>query len=236
MNKRMGDEKWNCVLSGHFARASALVVNHSGYYVKDIGDSVLAVFRSSTDALRFAIEFESGPGHAVLAIRAGVHTGQVIVSKNDISGREVNFTALMYSKAKAGGIWVSDRVYKDWNASYPDSGLVWTDEGEVELKYFGRNHLWSLPPSSPSDQAACEATAVGNAKEVSACLGRFLGWQPPDGNRAGIALRVTNLRTRIDSCTNPEAIAQAQRKIVEAHGELTLGLLKALERIFNETP
>lgn len=89
----------------HFEFLSERIEAHSGSVVKTIGDAVMAVFYSSEDALRAALEIQRNlsdfnaqlpPGSAI-AIKIGLHHGPAIVINSndrlDYFGRTVNIAS-----------------------------------------------------------------------------------------------------------------------------------------------
>ena len=73
-----------------------------------------------------------------LPIRAGLHTGEVEVRKDDIGGIAVHIAARIASLAGPGDVLAS-RTVKDLTAG---SGLVFTDRGTHILK--GVPEEWQL--------------------------------------------------------------------------------------------
>jgi class 3 adenylate cyclase len=76
-----------------------------------------------------------------LDVRAGLHTGEVEVDGDDISGIAVNIGARVGAEARPGEVLVSQTV-KDLVAG---SGLDFDDRGEHDLRGVpGSWRLWSL--------------------------------------------------------------------------------------------
>ncbi len=145
---QLGEAGWEPIHTAHFQQAGKLLQQHGGYLANTTGDGVLVVFRDSVAALRFAREFESAPGHDLLRIRVGIHTGPMRVKENNAFGQSVNLAARICAEAKQGGIWVSNRVHEDWLLNDPMDRLPWTRHNDAELKGFPNLFLlWSLPPS-----------------------------------------------------------------------------------------
>lgn len=83
LNVEFGDEGWRQAREAHFAQARKFIARGRGYLIKTIGDSVMAAFHSSADALDFALALESQTGHESVKIRAGVHIGAVEVTSGE---------------------------------------------------------------------------------------------------------------------------------------------------------
>ncbi len=148
LNVKFGDEPWRRVREAHFARAKELVRRGGGYLIKTIGDSVMAAFRSASDALDFALALRRDTGHESVKIRAGIHIGAVEVSSGDAFGQQVNMAARVEAKAKGGGIWVSAKVKEDVDMlrSPGHKRLKWTEHPDEELRGFEprKYTLWSV--------------------------------------------------------------------------------------------
>ena len=148
LNNQFGDDSWKLIRSAHFTQAQNILDENRGYLIKTIGDGILAIFKNSVDAINFSRKFEFDPGHAVVRIRIGIHTGQVQFKEGDVFGPDVNLAARISGKPDKGGIWVSDRVYKDWLKNDPNHSLPWNKHVDIELKGFSEVFtLWSLSPT-----------------------------------------------------------------------------------------
>ena len=116
---------------------------HKGRIVKTTGDGLLVEFGSVIDALRCAMEIQTGmaqrttvsPSDRQIAFRIGIHQGDVVVEDGDIFGDGVNVAARLEALAKPGGICVSARVQED-AAGRLD--LAFEDMGEQTLKNIAR--------------------------------------------------------------------------------------------------
>jgi WD40 repeat protein/class 3 adenylate cyclase len=148
LNVVFHDEHWGHVRTSHFARAEKLVNQCHGYLIKTIGDSVMAAFHSSVDALGFALALHRRTGHKLVKIRAGIHIGPVQVQQGDAFGQNVNKASRIVDKAKYDdGIWVSAQVKEDIYviSSSKHKRLRWSEHPSIELKGFpGECTLWSI--------------------------------------------------------------------------------------------
>lgn len=147
-NVEMGDEGWRLVREAHFERARRLVAAGGGYFIKTIGDSVMAAFHSAGDALDFALALQRDTGSESVRIRAGIHIGPVEVNDSDAFGQQVSMAARVQSKAKKGGIWTSAKVKEDVADTVRAAKhrhLKWTEHAGEELDGFpGSFTLWSV--------------------------------------------------------------------------------------------
>jgi class 3 adenylate cyclase len=80
--------------------------------------------------LRCATEVLAGAKDIGLDLRAGVHTGEVEVRRDDIAGLAVTIAKRVCDLAEAGQMLVSETV----RAHMVGAGISFKDQGEQELK------------------------------------------------------------------------------------------------------
>tara|TARA_R110002110_G_scaffold415612_2_gene651728 strand:- start:185422 stop:187176 length:1755 start_codon:yes stop_codon:yes gene_type:complete len=110
-----------------------------GRIVKMMGDGVLAEFVSAVDAVRCAMEFQTGLAvqNAELStdtrmdFRVGVNLGDILVEGDDIHGDGVNVAARLEGLAPPGGVLVSAIVYEIVQAKVEYS---FSDLGRHDIK------------------------------------------------------------------------------------------------------
>jgi class 3 adenylate cyclase/pimeloyl-ACP methyl ester carboxylesterase len=96
------------------------VAAEEGRVVKLLGDGALIEFSGAAQALRCAVEIQQklrspdSPYHTPerIALRAGLHAGDVVVDGSDIFGDGVNIAARLQAAARPGGILAS-RMFCD---------------------------------------------------------------------------------------------------------------------------
>jgi hypothetical protein len=138
----------------------------NGWYIKDVGDAVLAVFKNAVDALSFAMELEKNTGHEMVRITAGAHIGTVIIRGNDIFGNEVNLAARIQDKAMAGEVWVSDGVRAEWRSRHGPGSLAFARHPNIELKGLDEPiTLWSVEPTFPKSPARGSEVETGRVAD-----------------------------------------------------------------------
>ena len=90
-----------------------IIAVHNGRVVKRTGDGAIVEFRSVVDAVRCAIEVQSGlvernaglPPEKRIEYRVGIHLGDVVEeSDGDLMGDGVNIAARLEGIAKPGSI------------------------------------------------------------------------------------------------------------------------------------
>src|SRR5271156_1625862 len=113
---------------------------HNGRVVKRTGDGVLVEFRSVVDAVRCAIELQTGmiernSGLAPerrIEFRVGIHLGDVVEeSDGDLMGDGVNIAARLEGIARPGAICLSEDAYRQVRARLD---LAVNDLGPTQLK------------------------------------------------------------------------------------------------------
>src|SRR4029077_17737128 len=148
-----------------------IVAVHSGRVVKRTGDGALVEFRSVVDAVRCAIEVQSGmmernaglPPDRRMEFRIGIHLGDVVEEGDgDLMGDGVNIAARLEGIAKPGGICVSDDAYRQVKSRLD---LKVNDLGPVPLKNIAEPmRAYSLEVGTSS--AAKAASAADQRKSL----------------------------------------------------------------------
>jgi class 3 adenylate cyclase/pimeloyl-ACP methyl ester carboxylesterase len=103
-----GDAQWRELLDIHDRMVKDCVRALGGRVVKYTGDGVLALMSSATDALDAALMIQERLAAQDLAIRAGVHVGDVDTRGTDVSGVSINIAARIMGRAHSGEILVSE--------------------------------------------------------------------------------------------------------------------------------
>jgi TolB-like protein/class 3 adenylate cyclase len=116
------------------------IAAHRGRIVKRTGDGSLIEFRSVVDAVRCAIEVQTGlvernagvPSERRIVFRVGIHLGDVVEeSDGDLMGDGVNIAARLEGIAEPGAICLSEQAY--WQVK-GRLDLTVTDLGPTQLK------------------------------------------------------------------------------------------------------
>ena len=136
----LGDNNWHRLLDEHDKLARRTVDQHRGRLIKMTGDGILATFDGPGRAIKCAVALSGGTARLGIKLRAGLHTGEVELRGEDISGIAVNTAARIMSVAQPGETLVS-RVVTDLVAG---AGVNFSPREPCELKGLpGRSDLFA---------------------------------------------------------------------------------------------
>ncbi|MEL6967390.1 MAG: adenylate/guanylate cyclase domain-containing protein [Pseudomonadota bacterium] len=82
------------------------------------GDAIIAEFNSVVEAVRCAVAVQADiaaakkDGKPIIEFRIGINTGDVMVTDGSLYGEGVNIAARLESLSEAGGVLVSEQVYR----------------------------------------------------------------------------------------------------------------------------
>jgi class 3 adenylate cyclase len=171
---RFGDDVADRVRRKHFKRLRQLVRAFGGNEVKSLGDGLMVVFSSASDAAACAVAIQQAtatdPG--ALPVRVGLHTGEAVWEDKDLYGGPVVVARRLCDKAEGGQILASDLV----------RGLIgrrgsfsFDDMGFMELKGFRApmptaEVLWREHPTELVDSALAEPKAPRRGNLAAAVL------------------------------------------------------------------
>ncbi len=133
------------------------IAAHRGRIVKRTGDGSLVEFRSVVDAVRCAIEVQTGliernaglPPERRIEFRVGIHLGDVVEEADgDLMGDGVNIAARLEGVARPGAICLSEDAYRQVKGRLD---LAVTDLGATQLKNIAEPvRVYSLDVSGPA--------------------------------------------------------------------------------------
>jgi class 3 adenylate cyclase len=126
----IGDRAWHDVLDRHNALVRREISRHRGHEVRTMGDGFLATFDGPARSIRCALAINEGVEALGLQVRAGLHTGEVEMANDDLSGIAVHIASRVATMAKPGQVLVSNTV-RDLVAG---SNIRFHDEGSHSLK------------------------------------------------------------------------------------------------------
>jgi adenylate cyclase len=139
------------------------IAAHHGRTVKRTGDGSIIEFRSVVDAVRCAIEVQSGvaernagvPEDRRIEFRVGIHVGDVVEeSDGDLMGDGVNIAARLEGIAKPGAICLSEDAYRQVKGRLD---LAVSDLGQTQLKNIAEPiRVYSLEVGVPAQAKPAE--------------------------------------------------------------------------------
>jgi class 3 adenylate cyclase len=135
---RLGDRRWRELLATHDDLVRSELDRFRGRPVKSTGDGVLATFDGPGRAIRCACAIRDSLRPLGIDVRAGLHTGEIEVTGDDIAGVAVHIGFRVSALAGASEVLVSSTV-RDLVAG---SGIEFEDRGDHHLK--GVPGTWRL--------------------------------------------------------------------------------------------
>jgi class 3 adenylate cyclase len=126
----IGDRAWHDVLDRHNALVRREISRHRGHEVRTMGDGFLATFDGPARSIRCALAINEGVEALGRQVRAGLHTGEIEMADDDLSGIAVHIASRVATMAKPGQVLVSNTV-RDLVAG---SNIRFHDEGSHSLK------------------------------------------------------------------------------------------------------
>jgi class 3 adenylate cyclase len=133
-----GDRIWHEMLDRHDRMIREELRRFRGREIKTTGDGVLATFDGPARGMRCAQAICAGARRLGIEVRAGLHTGEIEVRGDDVSGIAVHIAQRVSAIAAPNEVLVSGTVV-DLVAG---SGIEFDESGEHELK--GLTGTWQL--------------------------------------------------------------------------------------------
>ena len=128
--REMGDASWGGLLAEHNQLMQYELDRYRGREVKKTGDGLIAIFDGPARAFECAVSMVRRSADVGLAIRAGLHTGEIEHVGDDIHGVAVHFAARIMALAEPGEVLISS-VTRDLLAG---SGHTFESRGKHVLK------------------------------------------------------------------------------------------------------
>jgi adenylate cyclase len=156
-----------------------IIAVHHGRVVKRTGDGAIVEFRSVVDAVRCAIEVQTGmvernaglPAERRIEFRVGIHLGDVVEEADgDLMGDGVNIAARLEGIAAPGSICLSEDAYRQVSGRLETEV---TDLGPTQLKNIERPiRVFSVQVGvSAQPKPAAEAKPAPKKRSPLALLG-----------------------------------------------------------------
>lgn len=104
----------------------------NGKILQYYGDGTLSTFSSAIEAVRCGIEMQLAfLEEPQIPVRIGIHSGDIILTADDIIGDGVNVASRIESLAVTGSVFISEKVYDEVKNQ---SGILTKSMGFFELK------------------------------------------------------------------------------------------------------
>jgi pimeloyl-ACP methyl ester carboxylesterase len=134
----VGDRQWRVTREAHDRIIRSNLVRFRGREIKTIGDGFLATFDGPARGVQCAREICASVKSLGVDVRVGLHTGEIELDGDDVSGIAVAIGARVGALAGPGEVLVSSTV-KDLVVG---SGIAFEPRGEHALK--GVPDIWRL--------------------------------------------------------------------------------------------
>jgi pimeloyl-ACP methyl ester carboxylesterase/class 3 adenylate cyclase len=126
----LGDRRWRALLDRHDEAVQQQLARFRGREAKNLGDGFMATFDGPARGVRCAAAISDAVQPLGIAVRSGLHIGEIELTRDDIAGIAVHIAARVAAEAEAGETIVSSTV-RDLVAG---SGLRFQDRGMRALK------------------------------------------------------------------------------------------------------
>ena len=158
------------------------VARYRGRIVKTTGDGLLAEFSSAQDAVRCAIDVQTGMTSREsdqneeqrIRYRVGINLGDVVFDDDDIFGDGVNVAARLEGLAEPGGVCISDIVHQTILDRVPES---FRDMGGQRVKNISRPiQVWQWVPDAPAERKSPEIALKQRVQYCTSADGTHIAW------------------------------------------------------------
>jgi pimeloyl-ACP methyl ester carboxylesterase len=126
----IGDKRWRALLDAHNSAVRRELARFRGTEVKTLGEGFLATFDGPGRAIHCALSLIATMRPLGIEIRAGLHTGEIEVSADDVRGIAVHVAARVAAQAQASECLVT-RTVKDLVAG---ADIRFSERGKRDLK------------------------------------------------------------------------------------------------------
>lgn len=103
---RFGDDAALALLEQHRRATSPVIRRWGGRVVKHLGDGLMLAFPDAASAVYAALDLVPATAEP-LRLRAGMHTGQLVVTADDLVGNVVNIAARVTAEARGGEVFAT---------------------------------------------------------------------------------------------------------------------------------
>jgi class 3 adenylate cyclase len=145
--REAGDAAWKRTMEMHDNVVRTVLVGFGGREIETAGDSFLLVFDGAERAIRCGLALVEALAAIEIPIRVGIHSGEVALAADHVSGLAVNVAARILGEAGAAEVLVSGTTL---DLAEGATGLAFTPRGTHRLKGLEREHsLFAAGSSRP---------------------------------------------------------------------------------------
>ena len=112
----MGKDEQNAFKLLHQNRElqKPIIEEFNGRWIKELGDGVMASFKTVSDAVNSAVKIQETCNAAQdFQLRIGIHLGEVVFENDDVFGDGVNIAARIQAATEPGCIFISETVHQN---------------------------------------------------------------------------------------------------------------------------
>jgi class 3 adenylate cyclase len=135
--ERAGDVAWKHTVGMHDDVVRSVLTSFAGREMNTAGDSFLVVFDSAEQAIRCGLALVSAVANIDIAIRVGIHTGEVALTDDNVRGMAVHIASRILDLAGPGEVLVS-RITRE--LAEGAHGLTFESRGQHGLRGITREH------------------------------------------------------------------------------------------------
>jgi class 3 adenylate cyclase/pimeloyl-ACP methyl ester carboxylesterase len=158
------------------------IARYRGRIVKTTGDGMLAEFSSAQDAVRCAIDIQTGLNRREIdqdderriQYRVGINLGDVVFDDDDIFGDGVNVAARLEGLAEPGGICISDIVHQ---TVLDRLNVPFRDMGGQRVKNISRPiKVWQWTPDAAPERETPAVALKQRVQFAKSADGTQIAW------------------------------------------------------------
>jgi class 3 adenylate cyclase len=129
--RNAGDVAWERTLAMHDDVVRSVLTGFGGREINTVGDSFLITFDGAERAIRCGLALVEALAAIHVPIRVGIHSGEVVLSGDDIRGVAVHVASRIVAKAGEGEVLVSGSTR---DLAEGATGLTFDPQGRHHLK------------------------------------------------------------------------------------------------------
>ena len=130
--RRLGDRAWSERLAAHDRIVADVLAQYGGELVDTAGDGILALFDGPARAIRGGLALRDRLVPLELAVRVGIHTGEIEREQDAVRGIAVHLAARVAAEADGGEVLVTSTTHD----LVEGSGITFAPRGERLFRGF----------------------------------------------------------------------------------------------------